>query len=113
MIDWIAAGGLGLKILKSIPGMETWLLKRRLKAIARDLSKLVFWEDGIVAPIRRIARAEVSSESIVGELATIRRLLKQTEGPVREVEETLRADSARIKLISQENQERYRGIHWI
>jgi hypothetical protein len=91
MLEWLA----GLyAALKAIPSAEARLDRYRLSQLAKALTSLRFWNDGMLAPLRRIADGRGRHD----DLTEIRNRLAKTENEVAKAGERLR--KARDKLIS-------------
>jgi hypothetical protein len=101
-MDWVALAKLVLSIFKWLPGVpgiiETLTVKQELKSIADDLGALAFWEDGMLRPLRRIARGRGKSTDLL-ELSS---QLDRTEDRVRTILDSLESSGERMKLINRE-----------
>jgi hypothetical protein len=58
MIEWLA----GLRIMKEVPGLAAWaesiVARTRRAGVARDLATIIFWDDGLLAPLRAVASGD-------------------------------------------------------
>jgi len=80
--------------LKALPGVASVIEKHRLSRVARNLTVLTFWNDGMTAPLKRIADGK-GKQSDLDEISA---RLTRTEAEVTQAADRLR--TARDNLVS-------------
>jgi hypothetical protein len=93
MIEWLTPAAVWGS-LKAVPPVAAFVEKYRLSRVARDLAVLRFWNDGMTAPLKRIADGN-GRQSDLDEIAA---LVRQTQDKVAQAGDRLR--TARDNLVS-------------